>query len=385
MKNNGVLVDPITFIISAVVSAGLTDAEVKLEHTRDPENAQPKAALAAARAAAAAADSPAEKVAAVIPEASKEGELEEAISTVSDIKEYEFLTAEEEIKGIIPYFEYNFDPVLALVTSDDESFNKDDFIQSLVESEFLFRRYETRQIDPINGPFNPSPLPGFPGLIVDQDRSIITMITNVNHTIVAAGTANTTVVFTQPRYWDEGDPYHWRGGKPGGTNFVFPDYFLEELIDTNSYESDPDPDLSGGPARPSTEPFGAGLSRPIDKIYQEFLGCRSIPYFYATRKSPATGVETAYNKAIGMEGSGKNTLVGKYFEIAKDSFEAAAQFAESFSERLGVSESELLVGFLRSTAGGGNVQYVGPAFRSILQGEVRRLNGILNATDAFRG
>jgi hypothetical protein len=382
VRNNGVLVDPITFIISAVVSAGLTDAEVKLHHERDPENAKPKEALAAARAAAAAADSPADAVAAVIPDAGKDGDLTAATSGNKEVKEYEFLTKEEEIKGIIPYFEYNFDPVLALVESNAEGFNKDDFIQSLVESEFLFRRYETRQIEPINGPFNPSPMPGLPGLVVDKDRSIITMITSVNHTIVAAGTANTSVVFTHPRYWDEGDPYHWRGGKPGDANFVFPDYFLEELIDTNSYDSDPDPE---GPVRPGGEPFATGRDRPIDKIYQEFLGCRAIPYFYSTRKNPATGVEVAYNKAIGYEGSGKNTLVGKYFDIAKESFEAAAQFAESFSERLGISENELLVGFLRSTAGGGNVQYVGPAFRSILQDEVRRLNGILNATDAFRG
>lgn len=370
MRVGGKLVDPSPFIVDGIMnSSSLDDARTKFNLKKHPFAARLLEGALSSAEAGQERD---------VPSATREENIKEAADNDSTFKDYEFLTPEEKIKGIIPYFDYNFDPVLALVDAD-VSFDKDTYIQSLVESEFLFRKFESRQVNPVNGPFNPFPMPGFPGLIVNKDRSIIGKIGSMSHTLVASGAANTTVQMEHPRYWDEGDPYHWKNGVPSADKFVFPNYFLDDVIDTNSYDTDPSDSES-------SEHFGVGRDRPADRVYQTLLGCSAIPYFYGERTSPITGMTVAYNKAIGSdEKSAENTIVGRYYSLLAKNFETAVEFASAFTERLGASESEIFVTFLGCTAGAGNIEYTGAPFRSEIQGAVRTLTAILGSRDAFRG
>lgn len=87
------------------------------------------------------------------------------------------------------------------------------YMASVVDAEFYRRRFQARSVPALSGGFNPYHAAGFPGLIMRRQRPILGFFQSVTHTInVAAGTAQTSVQVAAPRFWDEGEVWHWIGG-----------------------------------------------------------------------------------------------------------------------------------------------------------------------------
>lgn len=316
--------------------------------------------------------------------------------------DYEYLTPEEELVGIVPFFDRNTSRAHAFMTFANKGQEVEAHYLNMLNSEFLWRRYQTRSMSAINMPFNAAPIAGFPSLIVDRNRSLIGLVASVTHDIRVGGgqgSASTTLQVESPRYWDEGDPYYWRLGKPTyrpmdvgtskGRNLpdpnaaVFPAYYLESLVATNSLEPDT------GAWESETVQSPKKLLRPVDQLYRALLGTFAIPYQYAERRT-VRGQTVAYNKAIyGRDGDKKypNTIVGRYYLLADKDPQLAHHYARNMTRRLGVSEQDVMVKVLKSQANAGAVTfwYQGPAFRSGYQVLVRKMNLILAGQPAFRG
>lgn len=316
--------------------------------------------------------------------------------------DYEYLTPEEELVGIVPFFDRNTMRTHAFMTFAGKPEETDVHYLNMLNSEFLWRRYQTRSMGALNMPFNASPIAGFPALVVDRNRSMIGLISNITHDIRVGGgqgSASTTVQIEAPRYWDEGDPYFWRDGEtkyatktvgdikdrslPSPDKAVFPAYYLESLVATNS--SDPAKDVWDG----ETVQTPQKKLRPTDQLYRALIGTFAIPYQYAER-STLRGQTVAYNKAIyGREGGKKypNTIVGRYYLLADKDPQLAHLYSRNMTRRQGVSEQDVMVKVLKSVANTGAVTfwYQGPAFRGGYQTLVRKMNLTLAGQPAFRG
>lgn len=305
--------------------------------------------------------------------------------------EHQYLTPEEQIRGIVPFFDIQTSRSHSLLSFQQEAGEVDQYLRQLIYTEFFFRRFQSRNLGALTGPFNPSPVAGFPGLALDKNRPIIGHVASVSHNISVgggSGNASTTVQMEAPRYWDEGDPYFWDQGREQFTSrdgrevpdpdvAHFPAYYLSSLVATNSVEE-------GEEWKPSK-----ATERPIDKLYASLLGpsVRGIPYRFATR-STNMGTVVAYNDLIATRPgeAKKTTLLDHYYDLvkAKDP-DISDLFVRSFTRRLGVSERELMVDVLGCSTQDRGLSYVGPAFRTRYQETVRRLNAILNENSAIRG
>jgi murein DD-endopeptidase MepM/ murein hydrolase activator NlpD len=324
-----------------------------------------------------------------------------------NFKDFEYLSPEEQITGIVPFFDLETARAHSFMafgggaeSPEDKKKQKleaESYMLQMLNAEFLWRRYQTRSLSALSGPFNPNPVAGFPGLVVDRNRSLIGMIQSVSHTISVGGgngNASTTVQMHSPRYWDEGDPYYWDGGEaetssqdgfdlPDPNKGVFPSYYLQSLVGTNSAKNGDtwwDEQLKPPKIKDT----------PSDKLYQQLFGgnVRGIPYQFATRATNRD-VTVSYNKAIDSRGARSlpNTIVGRYYYLADKSKDATAaeDYVRNFTRRRGVSEKELMGLVLGATSDNGGFSYAAPAFRAGYQATVRRLNEILGADQAFRG
>jgi murein DD-endopeptidase MepM/ murein hydrolase activator NlpD len=303
------------------------------------------------------------------------------------LQHWKFLTPEEKIRGIVPIFDNDVASAhKAFETSNKAGF--DAYMQNIAQSEFLWRRYLTRSMPSIDMPFNPRPVAGFPTLIVDNHRSIIGLIQGVSHTIGVgggSGNATTSVSLSAPRFWDEGDPYHWRNGVVGDENRNVPVYYLDSMVSTNS-----------GEGYDQTEPWPEGKSingnenRDVDGLYRLLLGCPAVPYEYGESVSVATGLSVAVNKAIDGSVDGENrsprTIVGHYQALSAASSHDAEAFARQFTARETVSERELMVTVLQSTQDSVTSSgYTGPAFRAEIQALTKLFTQALGNRIGHRG
>lgn len=159
--------------------------------------------------------------------------------TVTPFTINQMITPEEMRRGIVAqYFTINDWTLNTLPTEDatrersgadeeDTGGNQDDkwwrsdtssearkrYVNSLVDAEFYRRRFRARQVNAVTGGFNPYPVTGFPGLIMAPDRPILGYVSSVTHNInVASAQGSTTAQLQAPRYWDEGEVWHWMGG-----------------------------------------------------------------------------------------------------------------------------------------------------------------------------
>lgn len=316
-------------------------------------------------------------------------------------EDFKYLTPEEEVLGIVPIFDTSMDRVSAAferdagTSSDDAAATLDTYMSQYALASFQRQKYASRSASNVPMPFSPRIACAFPALIVDPIRSYIAQIESVTHRISVQGgaEASTMVSLSQPRFWDEGDPFYWRNGAaryksgssissvPDAEFARFPSFYLPTLIGTNSYEADPT-------AANTREVFGGAIrNRPVDELYQSLLGVNAIPYFYDERESQATGAVVAFNKAIdGVNDDGSknlNTIVGYYENLRSQNHELAQQFVQNYTRRLGASESEVMVDFLGATAGKGG--YTGgpfrPAIRTVIEQYVQQLLG----SRVFRG
>lgn len=87
------------------------------------------------------------------------------------------------------------------------------YISSQVEAEFWRRKMGSRSVPAAPGGFNPYPVAGLPGLVLDAERPVLAMVENVSHQISVSGASgNTTVSFSRPRFWDEGEVWYYLTG-----------------------------------------------------------------------------------------------------------------------------------------------------------------------------
>jgi murein DD-endopeptidase MepM/ murein hydrolase activator NlpD len=314
------------------------------------------------------------------PEVTMAEDIEKQSTAGGQFEHWRYLTPEEQVKGIVPVFDNDIARAhTGFQISNPDGF--DAYMQAVVESEFLWRRYMTRSMPGVDMPFNPSPVAGFPALIVDNHRSIIGMITGVSHTISVgggSGNATTSVSIAAPRFWDEGDPYFWRNGESSDENRSFPVYYLDALVPTNS-----------GIGYTQKEPWPEGQSvygredRDVDALYRLLLGCPSIPYEYGSDQSIATGMEVAVNLAIDgsvdEDGRGQRTLVGHYQSLSSASAHDADVFVRQFTAREMVNERQLMTEILGAAADSlSGTEYTGAVFRPAIQALVRIFNQALS-------
>ncbi len=322
--------------------------------------------------------------------------------------DFKYLTPEELVLGIVPIFDTSMDKVSAAferdrtrpagerATAQDEAADTlDTYMSQYALASFQRQKYASRSASSVPMPWAPRIACGFPALVVDPMRSYIAQIESVTHRISVQGgaEASTMVNLSQPRFWDEGDPFYWRNGSakfktgeqissvPDGDVARFPSFYLPSMIATNSYEKDP-------VAATSNEAFGGAIrNRPIDELYQSLLGVDAIPYFYDERESPATGATVAFNKAIdGVADDGARglrTIVGYYENLQAQGAELAQQFVQNYTRRLGASEAEIMVDFLGATAEKGG--YTGGPFRSNIRAVIEQYVQELLGARAFRG
>jgi murein DD-endopeptidase MepM/ murein hydrolase activator NlpD len=333
---------------------------------------------------------------------------QESIRDVTKLKDdrfldYKYLSPEEQKTGIIPFFDQSVIRGHSFMIHDGKGDQVKNHYLSMLNSEFIWRRYQTRSIGSLNLPFNPYPLAGFPGLIIDRLRSIIGNISSVTHNITVGGgqgTATTTVQMDAPRFWDEGDPYHWIGGEqmdkvsdgrtlPDPDYAIFPAYYMTKLLGTNSSTVD---EWWTEEVKVTQQKL-----RPVDKLYAALLGSsvRGIPYQYATRGTTRNS-PVVFNKAIDSRPSkdkdGKvkinpntNTIVGTYYRLLNQSTELAASYVKLMTRRLGASEITIMTTVMGSVSSDGGASYSGGPFRSDYQDLVRTMNTILATHSAFRG
>ena len=333
---------------------------------------------------------------------------QEKITDVKRLKDdrfldYRYLSPEEQKTGIIPFFDQSVIKGYSFTIHKGQGDQVKNHYLSMLNSEFIWRRYQTRNIGALNLPFTAYPVAGFPGLIVDRVRSIIGNIASVTHNITVGGgqgTATTTVQMEAPRFWDEGDPYHWIGGEkidraikdrmlPDPDYAIFPSYYLTKLLGTNSSTVD---EWWTEEIRVSEQKM-----RPVDRLYSALFGAsvRGIPYQYATRFTTRNS-PVAFNKAIDSrptkDGDGKvkinpntNTIVGTYYRLLNQNTELAAAYVRLMTRRLGASETTIMTTVMGAVSQDGGASYTGGPFRGDYQDLVRTMNLILATHHAFRG
>jgi hypothetical protein len=288
------------------------------------------------------------------------------------------------------------------------------YIISLVDAEFYRRRYRSRSVPAVPGPFNPFPVSGFPGLLLNPDRPILGYVSQISHRIdPQSATGSTVVSLSAPRYWDEGEVWYWFGGwnadegvQTGEASVIvkdedytlyrrFPQWHNHYCVATNHYNTEQD--------------FRKGENRRVtdlDRFYRFMLGCDSVDYMSnhfdkvgnpETLKDLIVGKDSSKASDVNFELSPatlsvleKNRLIA---EIDKETGEFAdgtlarkfwgpvkpyqaiesnvrVEEAIDYNKRFGVRENELLSTFLenswRKTAKGGKGRqrgvYVGPTF-----------------------
>lgn len=330
---------------------------------------------------------PADVVSQPVVEAEQVTAADSARSGTGPFEHWKFLTPEEKVRGIVPIFDND----TAAAHKSFELSNPDGFdayMQNIAQSEFLWRRYLTRSMPSIDMPFNPRPVAGFPGLVVDNHRSIIGLIHGVSHTIAVGGgggNATTSVSFAAPRFWDEGDPYFWKNGVASDDNRGFPVYYLDGMVPTNS-----------GDGYEQTEPWPEGKNiygdenRDVDNLYRLLIGCPAIPYEYGEVVSAATGVTVAVNQAVdgSIESDARSprTVVGHYQRLSSSNGHDAETFVRQFTARETVTERELLVTILQSTQDSVALTgYTGSAFRAEIQALVKVFTQALGNRIGHRG
>lgn len=252
------------------------------------------------------------------------------------------------------------------------------YVMSLVDAEFYRRRFQSRQVPAVSGPFNPYPVPGFPALVMTPGRPIIGMATNVTHQInVASGSGTTSVSIASPRYWDEGDVWYWMGGwsmkdwEMEGINKSedqhlyqrFPLWHNRHTMATNNY---------------SLESSEVTRTSNLDYFYRFMLGCDGIPYrsnnydkvsdSRAVRDSirdrnpgnfevhPETLAIKDYNEYIAKTGDDGKFMPGTLafdifghnepYHVHESTTSVEKQI--KYSERYGISERDLFVEFLNN-------------------------------------
>lgn len=306
--------------------------------------------------------------------------------------EHRFLTPEEQVTGIVPFIDN--DTLMrahALLTYGGGEAQVIDHYTHMLNSELLWRRYQTRSLSALTMPFNPNPVAGFPALIIDKVRSLIGLVTNITHTLHVGGgqgVASTTVQIEAPRYWDEGDPYYWVGGKatvePDSDKAHFPPYYLTSLLATNSTDA-------GFWSAEDKQTAALDKNRDVDRFYSALLGANvtGIPYQYAQRKLTPQGQTPVYNAAIApREGKpAPNTLVGEYYERLRHDPLQATDYVRNLTRRQGLAERELMIRVLGAepTTLEGVVRYNGPSFRPEYQEKIEDLNLYLVENQSFRG
>lgn len=312
----------------------------------------------------------------------------------SRFDDFRYLTPEEEVKGIVPIFDTSMDKV-AVSFERDGTETLDAYLSQIALSNFARQKIGSRAGQQIPMPFSPQVACGFPALVVDPVRSIIGQVESVTHRVSPQGPdASTMVTISQPRFWNEGDPFYWRHGQakfktgervpnvPDATVARFPSFYLPSLVGTNSYRADP-------AIGDETEPFGGSIrNRPIDELYQTLLGVDAIPYFFAESESPATGATVAFNNAIdglspGVIGRSSQTIVGYYENLRDQDPHLAQEFAKSFTRRLGATEAEVMVDFLGAQPGRGG--YDGGPFRERTRAVIAAYVQELTSAHVFRG
>ena len=286
------------------------------------------------------------------------------------------------------------------------------YVQTIVDAEFWRRRYRGTSIPGVTMSFNPFPVPGFPALIMSPERPMIAQLTSISHNIsVASATASSSCAFSAPRFWDEGDPWHWLGGwgesdhdewknpTNGPAEFKkfyryvrrFPYWQNRYTMPTNTF-LDP--------------PTGVTRTRrdtPLDLFYLQLLGVRAIEYESSNRQAfskgkgaigydytkaqrvlrdrtgiadlevnPNTLSVREYNSMIaGVDDKGlykPGTLAHKFWGAAKPERppESTSTRAvdDGYSERYGINERELMINFLsnRPKRFDNHLVYVGPTF-----------------------
>ncbi len=302
----------------------------------------------------------------VIEESTLAGDAAAARTSFAD---YQYLTPEERVRGIVPIYDYSMDRATAVFEHSSDLEVRRAYFGQVTLSNFLKAKYASRSFDAVPVPFNPGIACGFPGLIVDPVRSVIGVFDGVSHVLNFDGgvSATTTVSVAMPRFWDEGDPYYWVDGEevfqpgkkvPDPEKGKFPAYYLSSLVPTNSYEESPlDPK--------NKEPFGGQVkARPVDELYRSLLGVQSIPYFYDSDVSPVTGAARSFNAAVDgytVDGErSRKTIVGYYYGLKLQSEQLARQFIADYTRRDGASEQDIMVTFLGAAAGAAG--YVGGPF-----------------------
>jgi murein DD-endopeptidase MepM/ murein hydrolase activator NlpD len=335
----------------------------------------------------------------------------DADSEDASFKDWQYLTEEEQLTGIVPYFDLNTDRAHAFMAFGGAGEDSNRHLLQMLNSKYQLRRYQTRSLSALSGPFNPNPIAGFPGLVIDRVRSLIGKVASVSHSISVGGgqgNASTTTQIESPRYWDEGDPYYWVDGK---TDFqtvegkkvpsakgVMPSYYLTDLIGVNSSDEDFwwDEEIRQWDFE----------KRPVDELYQQLLGpdVKGIPY-QATTRDTNRSTRISFNKAIDSRLSsidiarankdsnwrGRdnniNTITGRYYYLVAQGRdgEEAEKFVRNFTKRRGVTERYLMTIVLSATSSNNGFSYGGGPFRAVYQKTILRLNEILGQTQQFRG
>lgn len=327
--------------------------------------------------------------------------------------EFDYLTPEERRKGIIARFFYLSDWYLNRMVHDPESEIEDEsrsavtgqggrvsrytqigkkenkatplrgdidddprrrYCMALVEAEFYRQKFASRTVPAVVGPFNPYPVAGFPGLILTPERPIMGMVSNVTHTISpASGTAQTTVSFVSPRYWDEGDVWFWYGGNERDSQADAKPYAKTEA---ELYKKAPQW-INRYILATNNHIGGKRIVSRLDQFYLYHLGCSSIEYvsnhaglgvapsnitnFITNRDpwkwnlNPDTLAIADVNTAIaGTDSRGnfkRNTLARRFLNISRPTSDIPdlttnVDKAIRYVERYGVSEEDLFVTFL---------------------------------------
>lgn len=268
------------------------------------------------------------------------------------------------------------------------------YVMSLVDAEFYRRRYSSRTVPASTGVFNPYPVVGFPCLIMTPGRPIIANISNISHQISVSGASGTTTISMDgPRYWDEGDVWHWMGGwdmnmlkKKGHDASGYGHYYRRFPSWHNRYTmatNNVDPD--------NLERTGKS---DLDKFYNFMIGCDSVEYLsnnhdrvFDTNKLEAAIKDRRpadfevssqtleikdYNHAIAATDDNgrfkRGTIAHRIWGAVKpyESLETRISVSPQveYVERYGATERELMVDFLgnRYVKQKGILSFVGPTF-----------------------
>lgn len=110
----------------------------------------------------------------------------------------------EDIKGVIPFME-----TLSSMRIMGEGFQSDEerdtFFSSLASHELFVAQHRSRILS-AQGPFNPYPVCGFPGVVIDAAGVIFGNVSSVSHTLHSAGTASTSITMDTCREEDHTPP-----------------------------------------------------------------------------------------------------------------------------------------------------------------------------------